>query len=309
MNKPHNNPFNLMNSKKIAFTLFMLIVCRMAQAQSVNPEQVFSNAQGIQQEQTTFFELEGYFISVYNENIPFDDKGFKKIKQKYSINKDSIPIVDSSFKMGRVLIKKKTRTQNVTETAVYYLFPNEQKGMKVIAFQTINNRDKDLEQFFVRSVLDNSIPNTVYTSMVIDSICFAGRYIVLGPACSWMGTHNVQCPDLGQMNWSEFRSLAKAQERVAAQFEITANKPLGEVIQQDTVTIIFEGSKTRALKTKYKIKVPQFMMGGSNILIIYYVATAVRGKYVACVLSYYSDNAVPGQLPPLLREVMKLEEE
>jgi hypothetical protein len=280
----------------------------LSTAQTINTGQVFSNTHGIKQEGTTFYEVEGYSIFIHSHKASFDDKGFNKIKKKYSIDKDILPIVDSAFQTGKVLVKTESRTKKVTETGVYYLFPQGQNGIKVIGLQTTNKRDEELEKFFVKSILDNSIPNSVYTSMVVDSINFAGRFIVLGPACHWMGTHNIQCPNLGQMNWAEFRSIDKAKEMVEAQFDITANKAIGEVLQQDTIDIIFEGTDTKALKTKYKIKIPQLIMGGSNILIIYYVATEVRGKYVACVLSHYTDDVNAKKLPPLLNEVMKLKE-
>ena len=49
-------------------------------------------------------------------------------------------------------------------------------------------------------------------------------------------------------------------------------------------------------------------MGGSNVLIIYYIAQEVRGKYIHCVLSYFDDQAKAGKLPPLLSEVMRIKE-
>lgn len=280
----------------------------LSTAQTINADQIFSNAQGIKQEGTTFYEVEGYAVFVHSHNASFDDKGFNKIKKKYSIDKETLPTNDTAFQTGKVLVKTKSRTKTVTESDVYYLFPQGKSEIKVIGFQTTNKRDIELEHFFAKSILDNSIPNSVYISMVVDSIIFAGRHIVLGPACRWMGTHNIQCPNLGQMNWAEFRSIEKANQMVETQLDITANKAIGDVLEQDTINIIFEGTETKALKTKYKIKVPELIMGGSNILIIYYVATEVRGKYVACVLSHYTDDVNADKLPPLLNEVMKLKD-
>ena len=298
-----------MTRHKVILTILTFLTSfNLLTAQTIDAGQVFSNTHGIKQEGTTFYEVEGYSIFVHSHKASFDEKGFNKIKKKYSINKEISPVNDTTFQTGKVLVKTYNRTKLVTESDVYYLFPQGQSEIKVIGLQTTNKRDEELEKFFVRSILDNSIPNSVYSSMVVDSINFAGRFIVLGPACHWMGTHNIQCPNLGQMNWAEFRSIDKAKEMVNAQFDITANKAIGEVLQQDTINIIFEGPETKALKTKYKIKIPQLIMGGSNILIIYYVATEVRGKYVACVLSHYTDDVNAKTLPPLLNEVMKLKE-
>lgn len=305
----NNNKLQAMaRYKAILATLTFLASFTLLSGQTINVEQVFSNTHGIKQEGTTFYEVEGYSIFVHNHKASFDDKGFKKIKKKYSINKDILPIVDSNFQTGKVLVKTESRTSKVTQTDIYYLFPHGQGEIQVIGFLTPLKRDQGIERLFVKSILENSIPNSVYSSMIVDSIRFAGRYIVLGPACHWMGTHNIQCPNLGQMNWAEFRNIDRAKEMVEIQYDLTANKAIGEVLQQDTINIIFEGTDIQALKTKYKIKIPQLIMGGSNILIIYYVATEVRGKYVACILSHYTDDVNAKKLLPLLSEVMKLKE-
>ena len=47
-------------------------------------------------------------------------------------------------------------------------------------------------------------------------------------------------------------------------------------------------------------------MGGSNELIVYYVMAEIRGRYIACVLSHYSDEAKEGELSHLLSKVMQL---
>jgi len=38
------------------------------------------------------------------------------------------------------------------------------------------------------------------------------------------------------------------------------------------------------------------------------VAVEVRGKFVACVMSHYTDDVNAKKLPPLLNEVMELKE-
>lgn len=49
-------------------------------------------------------------------------------------------------------------------------------------------------------------------------------------------------------------------------------------------------------------------MGGSNILIVYYVTAELRGKNVACIMSQYTDDINARDLAPLLGEVMKLKQ-
>ncbi len=88
----------------------------------------------------------------------------------------------------------------------------------------------------------------------------------------------------------------------------TNKKHLTSTIESDTVNVIFEGQKTVATRSKVKIKLPKLIMGGSNVLIVYYVVCEVRGRYVACVLSHYTDDINADELPPLLSEVMELDE-
>jgi hypothetical protein len=263
---------------------------------------------GIRQEESEFYEVEGYSVFVQIQKTSFDDKGFKKIKKKYSIDKETTAIVHPDFPVGKIFMQEEQRTEKVKQRAIYYLFPEGDYATRVICFQTANSRDLQLEKFLVMVILGNAVPERVYTSMYVDSIKFADRYITLGSACNWMGTHNVQCPYMDQMNWAEFRSVDRAQEMMDAQFDITANRAMGEIMEQDTIDVKFEGVDARAVKTKYKIRIPQLIMGGSNILIIYYLVAEVRGKYVACVMSHYTDDINAKKLPPLLSEVMELKE-
>lgn len=294
--------------KVLSTCLILLCFQNLSKSQTIIPVEIFSNTHGIKQEGMTFYEVEGYSIFTENFNSTFDEKGLKKIKKKYSIKKEVPFTTDSTFPSAKIFVITDTFTTKVTGSTIYYLFPKGQTETKIIGVQTVLTRDKNLEAFFVKSILDNTIPESIYTPTGIDSIRFSGRYISLGPACRWMGPHNIQCPNLGQMNWAEFRNIIRAKELLEAQFEITANKSIGEIVKQDTINITFEGSDTKAVKAKYKIKVPQLIMGGSNILIIYYVTATVRGKYVSCVLSHYTDDVNANKLPPLLSEVMKLKE-
>jgi hypothetical protein len=293
---------------KLIFFLVITLIYQLYSAQEIDPVLVYSNMHGIRQEASTFYEVEGYSVFVQIQKTTFDDKGFKKIKKKYSIDKEKVAFNNQDFLGGKIFEQDEKRTEKVNQSAVYYLFPEGEYATKVIGFQTVNSRDLQLEKFLVKAILGNAVPERVYTPMYVDSIKFADRFITLGPACNWMGTHNIQCPYMGQMNWAEFRSLDRAKEMIDAQFDITANRAMGEILEQDTIDVKFEGTDAKAVKTKYKIQIPQLIMGGSNILIIYYVATEVRGKYVACVMSHYTDDINAKQLPPLLSEVMELKE-
>ncbi|MEM8907862.1 MAG: hypothetical protein AAGD05_08455 [Bacteroidota bacterium] len=154
--------------------------------------------------------------------------------------------------------------------------------------------------------MKNELPKNIYMPMRIDSIRFGNRFIKLGPLCGWNSVRNIQCPRLGQMDWSEFRDGARAEEYIAQRMKIVEEKRMGKLLNKELVPVRFEGVATTAQKFTLKIKLPKLVLGGSNQLYIYYVVAKVKEKYIACVLSHYdNDRNAPG-LPPLISEVLTL---
>ncbi len=111
------------------------------------------------------------------------------------------------------------------------------------------------------------------------------------------------------MNWAIFDDLKQAEKYRDTYVEITKNKNLVDLQEERWIKIKFEGQETKALRTKLKVKLPKLVMGGSNVLVVYYVTGRVRGKYVTCVLSHYTNDVNAKQLPPLLSEILELVEE
>lgn len=267
----------------------------------------FRNFHGIRHPQNNvdFFEAEGYDIFIQPFENGLDEKGISKIKKKYSI-KDGQLSTDSLTNL-KVLVRTEEKN-GVTAYFTYYLIPGTEKKSTVVGFIRPKTRDIGLERDFIGSYLSNKIPSFVYTRLEIDSIDFVGRTIKLGPICRWMSPHNIQCPNYGQMNWAIFDNLKQAEEYRDTHFEMGKNKNLVDIKEEKWLTIKFEGLETKALRTKVKIQLPKLVMGGSNILVVYYVTGQVRGKFVSCVLSHYTDDVGADKLPPLLSEVMELVE-
>ena len=99
-------------------------------------------------------------------------------------------------------------------------------SVSIIQFSAINKRDNDFERTLTSIIIENKIPKQNFTSMVIDSISFAGRKIKLGSSCNWTDVNNIQCPYYGQMNWSTHKNLQDAKTTVEYQFEITKSQRL-----------------------------------------------------------------------------------
>jgi hypothetical protein len=293
---------------KATFGLLLISITILAQ-DNINYE-IFSNAHGLKRGTSLYFEVEGYDVFTYDfDNLYFDKTGIKKAKKKFKIEKENLGSVDSIIGVqNKYFVTDYNYTDNINQKSIFYFIPTVNNKIKTIAFSRALDRDIDIERLFVESIINAAIPESVYTQPNTDSVSFAGRNIYLGGACRWMSPHNVQCPDFGQISWATFRTIDEARKSAEINYLITANKGMGEVIEKDSANVVFEGVETTALKTKYKIKIPQLIMGGSNILIIYYVATEVREKYISCVMSQYTDDVNAKGLAPLLQEVMKLTE-
>jgi hypothetical protein len=250
-----------------------------------------------------FLEAEGYDIFIQTVNHGLDEKGILKIRKRYSA-KDAVLSTDAVLNIKTLT---GTKEQNgIIAKYSFYLIPINPSATSVVGFIRPMTQDIGLERDFVTSFSSGKIPDFVYTNIEIDSIDFVGRSIQLGPICRWMGPHNIQCPDRGQMNWAIFDNLQQAEEYREARLEMAKSKTITDVQEENWIDLKFEGQITKALKTKIKIQVPKLVMGGSNLLVVYYVTGQVRGKYVTCVLSHYTDDVGADTLPPLLGEVLEL---
>jgi len=267
-------------------------------------ENRFRNFHGIKQTSADFFEAEGYEIFIQQVDNGLNEKGIRKIKKKYSIKAGQLT-TDSVLNL-KVLTMTEEKN-GVTAHLNYYLIPGAENKSTVVGFIRLKTRDIGLERDFVKSHLTNSVPPFVYTKLEIDSIDFVGRTIKLEPVCRWMSPHNIQCPDSGQMSWAIFDNLKQAEEYRDTQFEMAKNKNLVDLKEQRWITLKFEGQEAKALRARFKIQMPKLVMGGSNILVVYYVSGQVRGKYVTCILSQYTDDTDGDRLPPLLSEVLTLQ--
>lgn len=300
---------------KTLLTLILLILSSSLFSQTNTDSAIFSNAHGLKWGTALYFEVEGYNIFAdfarlpMIETITYNDAGLKRMKKKYNISKEDEGTVDSSLKViHRIFVTEDNVSDNFIQKNVIYFIASDSNRMKAITFSTLFDRRQDVEKLFAKNIIEESVPAYVYSEPTTDSINFAGRKIYLGGACRWMGPHNVQCPDYGQISWSEFRTIEDAKNYADLNFRVTAAKGIGKILESDSVNVIFEGVDTKAFKTKFKFKIPTLVMGGSNILIIYYLAENIRGKNIACVMSHYTDDVNAKVLAPLLGEVMKLKE-
>lgn len=270
---------------------------------------VVRNAQAITDGKQTFYNTEGYDVFQMDFELYFDEKGFRKVKQKLDIEKET-PISESPDFPNVKIIEEHVMEAGVLTHHIYYLSTPRWGILKVVGFATRCDRVLAIEKEFYTEIIKKTLPKNIFTSLNVDTVMFAGRPIDFGPPCQWMGSRNLQCPDYGQMNWSEFTDSVRAKQMITNQKKANDNPEKYGILEQKQVDVIFEGQEVKALRCTLKIKIPELIMGGSNILIVYYVTAKVRDRFVSCVLSQYTDDVgvKTEKLAPLLAEVMQLKE-
>ncbi|NOX48178.1 MAG: hypothetical protein GXO89_14490 [Chlorobi bacterium] len=294
--------------KTISVVIILLLNTILGFSQDNSNSGLLSRLGGIHQEGNYFYELEAYGIAVLFFPEAYSEKSLKKIRKKLKISKKTNGFTDTVFGGKNSIFRhQEMGDDSMMLYTANYIIDDKKGSVYGFQFTSVNKRDTLLERRFVKMFLNDEIPESVYAYRQIDSIDFAGRKIALGPACHWMYVHNVQCPDLGQMDWSLHTTLEDAQTASDSKLTMADNLRMGDIRSMEEVDVIFEGVETTAKRIRYKIKIPKIVMGGSNVLIVYYVVVKVRGNYISCVLSHYTDD-VKGKngLSPLLGEVMEL---
>lgn len=263
---------------------------------------IFKNSHGLKKGSSKYIDVEGYSIlSKDHDDAYFNERYIKHIKKDYGIDKNNPGAINNSLNFKHLLFTKDYKiSDTIYERVLLYLIPKEDDRVKVIAFSTSMSRDTTIENLFLKNIINNSVPETVFTKSKIDSINFAGRCLYLGSSCKWISPHNIKHPYFGQISWSVFRTKDKAEEYSNMNYLIASNKIEGKIIEKDSVDVVFEKIYSRALKVKYQLE--------SNTFTTYYVTEKIRGKYVACVMSHYNDDVITNGLTPLIEEIMQIKE-
>lgn len=259
-----------------------------------------------------WYNIDGYSITSEKFNNTFDEKGLKKVFRKHHITDSDVKTKDDQIKFNNLFISKQQKiADNNFQTNNYYFVENPDKTVSVVWFIKNGKADKETEEKMVNLIIENKIPEENFVPMKITSINFAGRKIELGNSCYWTFLNTVQCPYLGEINWSVHRNLESAKEAIENQLNITKSKKGGKVASEEIVDVEFEGVQTKAKKVIYDFtgvaSALAGMSGGKN-LTVYYVAENVRNKNVSCVMSFWNNDQINPEtkLPPLLEKIMKL---
>lgn len=292
-----------------ALNLFFIFIFSVCFSQENN---VLERLSALNNNRKIWYNIDGYSITSEKFNNSFDEKGLKKVFRKHQITDSDVKTKDDQIKFNNLLISKQQKiADNNFQTNNYYFIENPDKTVSVIWFIKNGKTDKETEEKMVNLIIENKIPEENFVPMKITSINFAGRKIELGNSCYWTFLNTVQCPYLGEMNWSVHRNLESAKEAIENQLNITKSKKGGKVASEEIVDVEFEGVQTKAKKVIYDFtgiaSALAGMSGGKN-LTVYYVAENVRNKNVSCVMSFWNNDQINPEtkLPPLLEKIMKL---
>jgi hypothetical protein len=294
-------------NKLIAYFFVLLPITLPAQNDTL--KDILNRLTGTRDQGKEYFQLGGYAIVTETVESDFSAKKRTKLKKKFGVNTNQNEFSSNELNVENFVVFKSEKIEEkiIDFTTVYFIKSNE-KELKTMAFHTNNYRDTLIEKAFVRLYLNRQIPDSVFIERDIKEIDFAGRMIKMPSNwCQMMNLRSIQCPDLGQMNWALHTSLAEANNSINTQFETTKSMRMTSISEDEIVDVIFENQPIKARRIKIKVKLPKLVMGGSNILIIYYVAAEIRGFNVSCVMSHYdSDRLTAKGLPLFLSEVMSL---
>lgn len=292
-----------------ALNLFFILIFSVCFSQENN---VLERLSALNNNGKIWYNIDGYSITSEKFNNSFDEKGLKKVFRKHQITDSDVKTKDDQIKFNNLFISKQQKiADNNFQTNNYYFVENPDKTVSVIWFIKNGKTDKETEEKMVNLIIENKIPEENFVPMKITSINFAGRKIELGNSCYWTFLNTVQCPYLGEMNWSVHRNLESAKEAIENQLNITKSKKGGKVASEEIVDVEFEGVQTKAKKVIYDFtgvaSALAGMSGGKN-LTVYYVAENVRNKNVSCVMSFWNNDQINPEtkLPPLLEKIMKL---
>ena len=268
----------------------------------------FSGLQGLRGDNGDLcFEISGYDIQVFSHKGKISSsKDIAKVKKKYKIQNIQAEYSDNQIGIQNKIIEYQSSLANnpdVMSDEVSFFLQKTENEITIIHFSTLNQRDIILEQDFVKAYLEDALTNYILDDWNVEAISFAGKTIQLGSACEWRSPHNLYCKG-GQISWSEFSSYEAADLDLDARIAAN-NSPDSSILSEENIDILFDGIPTIAYRVAYLDKKSYYR----TPLIVYYVATELRGRYISCTMSNYGYNRNDYELSPLLRQFMSIPEE
>lgn len=274
-------------------------------------EALYSRLQALKNSDITYYNVDGIIITSQATALPFNDKNLKKVFKQYDITQEDLKALNPNHPLKDFCItKNEDILSGLTLYTSYYFIEDTAKNIVVVWFGSVGKHDAAFEKHFIKLIVNNKIPKSCYASPDANIINFGGREILLEDSCYWTNINTVQCPYMGEMNWSVHKDAEDAKKSVENQLAMTKSKKEGKIISEETVDILFENIPTKATKIVYDftgIKSVLASTSGGKTLTVYYVSQKVRNNYMSCVLSYWNNDDIEfNGLPFLLDQIMQL---
>lgn len=291
--------------------LFFLLYFVSFFAVAQEDEALYSRLQALKNDDITYYNVDGIVITSQVIKIPFIEKNLKKVFKQYDISQDDLKTLDPEHPLKDFCVtKNEDIIDGLTLFTSYYFIKDANKNILIVWFGAVGKHDENFEKHFVKLITNNEIPKSCYASPQADTINFGGRSILLEDTCYWTNINTVQCPYMGEMNWSIHKDTEDAKKSVENQLAVTKSKPGIKVVSEETVDVLFEQVPTKATKVVYDftgIKSVLADTSGGKTLTVYYVSQKVRNNYMSCVLSFWNNDDIEfNGLPFLLDQVMQL---
>ncbi|WP_196886404.1 hypothetical protein [Aureivirga sp. CE67] len=285
--------------KKI-YTLALILFISIGNLFAQNNRDLLDRLSAIKMDPIVYYNFDGYKVtSKHYSDLEFSEENIKKnilifnpqleFKETYDLQ-TSTEIAETNY-----MAYFQLDDENLG--AIYYvLYFLKTKENKVLSFEFKKPGTRlALDEIeLMNRVLNDEIPEEVYTTTDTEYINFVGRKIHLGKdRCNYMDLNSIQCPYYGQINWSIHKTLESAKETVNIQFlSAKSNKDYFYRIEEQEVDLIFEGVETKAKKAIFYTESGIQSVTSGKQLIVYYIATEVRGKFVSTVFSFWDNDYI-----------------
>lgn len=298
--------------KQFICTLFSLSICVCSAVFSQKEDSLLLRVQGLSFDGNQFFNIDGIEITKQTALTNLSKKKIYKKFENTSAKSSDFTFSDTLIPYKNYCVAKSYLTcEGLTSYQTEYYIQTLANQVIMVSFFSTNKRDVSFEREFLSLLIAWKIPTTPVSPSTVGNINFAGRKIPVGSMCKWRGPNNCQCPGNGQMDWSIHKTLEDANKRITERFIAINCQNNGKIIQDSTVNVIFEGTKTKARKLIFEITgYTSTLVGftGGKSLTVYMVAATVRNFHVSCVMSFWNNDQInPSGLTTLLDQVMVLE--
>lgn len=293
-----------MNMNKLCFLL--LLIAQTLFSQSIIKENV---SWSLMEEDGVLFKYENTIFRVLVTDYLTEE--LDSLKKKYALENELEIKNDSDLKLPHFYVHYSDKLADDLYDNFFYYYVGIRGKIAEIAFASIDRFDKTT----VNTAFFDYLTAGQFDTLPIEEdgkINFVGRAVPKNENWEWIQIDRLADKTTGeQMNWSVHSSLEKAKEANAMQLQKASigfqNPPEGNQLKLVTDVeqeMLFEDMPTKVRKLVYVVTSQN---NDNQKYITYVIAQKVRGKNIACVMSFYLwGEYSEDRLPPMLSNFLKV---